>query len=45
MRLYDVVIEGNYIRSAFEAIKAVVQFVEGQIGAVVDRAIRPKPVT
>lgn len=42
---YEVAIEGNYIRSAFEAIKAVVQFVEGQIGAVVDRAIRPKPVT
>lgn len=42
---YEVVIEGDYIRSAFEAIKSVVQFVEGQIGAVVDRAIHPKPVT
>ncbi len=42
---YEVAIEGDYISSAFEAIKSVVQFVEGQIGAVVDRAIHPKPVT
>ncbi len=39
---YEVVIEAAYIRSAFEAIKLVVQFVEKQIGTVVDRAIRPR---
>lgn len=41
---YDVVIEANYIRSAFEAITSVVKFVEREIGTVVDRAIVPRPV-
>lgn len=41
---YEVVIEADYIRCAFEAIKSVVQFVEKEIDAVVDRAIHPRPV-
>jgi len=42
---YEVAIEDDYIRSALESIKSMVRFIEGQIGAVVDRAIHPKPVT
>lgn len=41
---YEVVIEVEYIRSAVEAIKSIVQFVETRISEIVDRAIRPKTV-
>lgn len=40
----EVVIEADFIQAMFEAIKAVAQFVEKEIGALIDRAIRPKPV-
>ena len=39
---YEVEIEAEYVRSAFEAIRSVVQFVEAQLGEVVGRAICPK---
>jgi len=41
---YEVVIEANYIHSALEAIKSTVQFVEKEIGVMVNRSIQPKPV-
>ena len=41
---HEVVIEANYIHSALEAIKSVVQFVEKEIGAMVDKAIQPRAV-
>lgn len=40
----ETVIEADYIHNAFAAIKSVVRFVEAEIGKVVDRAIRPRPV-
>lgn len=40
----EVVIESDYIASAFVAIKLLVQFIEEQIGDVVDRTIHPKQV-
>jgi hypothetical protein len=41
---YEIVLEAEYVRSAFEAIKSLVQFVESRLGKVSDRAVRPRPV-
>jgi hypothetical protein len=41
---HEVVIEAEYVRSAFKAIKYMVQFIEAQLGEVVGRAIRPRTV-
>ncbi len=40
----EVVIEAEYVHSAFEAIKAMIQFIEAQLAALVDRAIRPRTI-
>ena len=40
----EIVIEADYIHSAFKAIKSLIQFVEARLGDIADRAIHPKIV-
>ena len=42
---YKVEIEADYIRSAFQAIKSLVTFVEEEIKKIVDKAIQSRPAT
>lgn len=41
---YEVVLEAEYVRSAFVAIRSLVQFVESRLGELIDRAVRPRTV-
>jgi hypothetical protein len=41
---HEVVIEAEYIRSALKAVNSLVQFIEGQLGEILNRAIRPRTI-
>ena len=41
----EIVIEADYIYSAFEAIKLLIQFVEARLVEIADRAISPKIIS
>ncbi|WP_034434124.1 hypothetical protein [Candidatus Contendibacter odensensis] len=41
----EILIEADYIRSAFKVIKSLIQFVEARLGEIADKAIHPKIVS
>ena len=42
---HDILIGAEYVSSAFGAVKALVQFIERRIGEVIERAVRPRPIS